>query len=109
MEVNKINDLKSIEEDDPNKIRIALRELKHPEIDLDLVELGMIGKIKEKNNKVYVELKLPFKKIPIKQMLMEQIEEKLSDRIVEVKPCLMREDDKAAFMILARKHWKNEK
>lgn len=107
--MNKINDLKSMEEDDPDEIRKALRELKHPEINMDLVELGMIGKIKEKDNKVLIELKLPFRKIPIKRTLIEQIQEKLSDHDVEVKPCLMRKDDKAEFMILAQKHWKNEK
>ncbi|MEA3560122.1 MAG: iron-sulfur cluster assembly protein [Candidatus Thermoplasmatota archaeon] len=88
-----------------NEIKEILKELKHPEINLDLVELGMIGRIREKENKVIIELKLPFLNIPIKQMLIDQIKDQLSDRVVEVTPCLMNNEDKSNFFILSRKHW----
>lgn len=88
-----------------NEIKELLKELKHPEIDLDLVELGIIGRIKEKDSKITIELKLPFLNIPIKQMLIDQIKGKLSHRVVEVKPCLMNDEDKSEFFILAKKNW----
>ncbi len=94
-----------IKGDNLENIKKSLKELKHPEIDLDLVELGMIGHIAEIEGKVSVELKLPFPNIPIKQMLIDQIKGKLSDYNVEVKPCRMGNEDKANFFILAKKHW----
>lgn len=88
-----------------NELKNLLKEIKHPEINMDLVGLGMIGRVKEEDNKVTVELKLPFLNIPIKQMLINQIRGKLDGRVVNVKPCLMSNEDKAEFFVLARKHW----
>lgn len=87
------------------EIKKILTELKHPEIDLDLVKLGMIGRIEEVDEKVLIELKLPFLNIPIKQALIDQIKGVLSDRTVEVKPCIMGNEAKAEFFVLAKRHW----
>lgn len=88
-----------------NEIKEILKGLKHPEISLDLVELGMIGRIEEVDEKVQIELKLPFQNIPIKQALIDQIKGVLSDRTVDVRPCIMGNEDKAEFFVLAKKYW----
>jgi len=82
-----------------------LKQIKHPGIDLDIVELGMIGKIREGSGKVIIEFRLPFRGIPKKQMIMDQIKEILNDRVVEVKPCLMNREHKARFIELAQENW----
>jgi len=89
----------------PNEIRDLLRQIKHPEMDLDIVELGMIGRIQDGPVKVTIELRLPFRGIPMKRTIMDRIEDILSDRVVEIKTCLMNKEHKSRFFILAGEHW----
>jgi len=86
------------------KIRDLLNEIKHPEINKSLVELGMIGQIQQ-NDKLVVELKLPMEGIPIKEMLANLIKDKLSDFDVKVTFSVMNETEKQKFFELARKNW----
>ena len=86
------------------KIRDLLNEIKHPEINKSLVELGMIGQIHQ-NDKLVVELKLPTEGIPIKEMLANLIKDKLSDFDVKVTFSVMNETEKQKFFELARKNW----
>ena len=83
-----------------------LSKVKHPEINSSLVELGMIGEIKEESNKISVELKLPFKEIPIREILENLIKEALKDKgKVEVFVSLMSDEEKMKFLELARRNW----
>jgi len=93
------------ERSDPGNIKEILRQIKHPEMDLDIVDLGMIGKIRDHPDKITIVLRLPFRRIPMKRAIMERIENILSDRVVEVKTCLMNKDQKSRFFILAGEHW----
>jgi|GEM_PF-111330 len=90
------------------KILNSLKLLKHPEINLSLVELGMIGEIKDSSQEketFLIKLKLPFLEIPIKQALINSIKENLKDYKIEVECVLMSEEEKKTFLELARKNW----
>ena len=87
-----------------------LSELMHPEIDNDLVELGMIGDVKVRYPVVSLTLMLPFQKIPIKYDLMDMIKESLYDLDghidINIKTDTMSEAEKENFLKLAREGWK---
>ena len=87
------------------EIRNLLNEVKHPEINNSLVELQMIGDIKEEDDKVTVELKLPIPGIPIKQMLIDLIKNKLEGKVVEVKTSVMSQEERDKFFELSRQNW----
>ncbi len=80
----------------------ALRGVIHPEIERNLVELGMVGDVDIEDEKVTLALKLPFMNVPIKDDLMRAVEEavvKLDDILqVEVKLTEMSQQERAAFM-----------
>jgi len=86
-------------------IRKLMRQIKHPEMDLDIVELGMIGRVREEGNKVHIELKLPFRGVPKKRMIIDRIENILGERDVEVRTVLMNRKHKAEFYELAGRNW----
>ncbi len=86
-------------------IEKKLNQLKHPEINQSLWQLGMIGEIKNKKEKWIIELKIPFPHVPIKQLLINSIQETLSDYIIEVKISVMNEKEKERFLVLARENW----
>lgn len=94
-----------VEKSEPERVKEMLRQIKHPEMDLDIVELGMIGNIRYDPEKTTIVLRLPFRKIPMKRAIMTRIEEILSDRVVEIKTCLMSKDQKSRFFILAGENW----
>ena len=90
------------------KIKSALAELKHPEINMSLMDLGMIGKITSKGNEAEVTLKVPVAGIPILQMLIDMIKEKVNSKLkiyVEVNVEVMNESEKERFMKLAQENW----
>jgi Mrp family chromosome partitioning ATPase len=83
----------------------ALRQVKHPEIKRNLVELGMIKDVVVKDGRVTLTLMLPFKEIPIKEDLVRSVREavaaldpdlKVSPRVAE-----MSQIERAAFMAAA--------
>jgi len=82
-----------------------LKELMHPEINNSLLELGMIGRVDEKG--MTVELKLPVPDVPIKDMLIDMIRERLQKRgfDVSVETTVMTYDERERFMALANKNW----
>ncbi|MFO8051831.1 MAG: iron-sulfur cluster assembly protein [Thermoplasmatota archaeon] len=86
-------------------IKKRLKQIKHPEMDLDIVELGMIGKVRENDEKVTIQLRLPFRRVPMKREIMDRIREALGDRVVEIKPYLMNRKHKAEFFELAGENW----
>ena len=57
----------------------ALSEVMHPEIDYRLVDLGMIKDVVCEEDKVGLTLKFPFLEIPIKEDLIQSINEALAD------------------------------
>jgi len=86
-------------------IRDLLDEVKHPEINNSLVELQMVGDIKEEDDKIIIELKLPVPEIPIKQMLIDLIKNKLKDKVVDIKTSVMNPEERDKFFELSRQNW----
>jgi Mrp family chromosome partitioning ATPase len=79
-----------------------LRQVMHPEIKRNLVELGMIKDVTIQDGCVTVTLALPFKEIPVKDGLVRGVQEAVkkldSSYQVEVKLVEMSQQERAAFM-----------
>ena len=88
------------------KIIKTLSKIKHPEINSDLVALGMIGKIKNQGESLEVEIKVPFQEIPIKPLLEDLAKKGLKDQgKVSVFFSTMSVLERTNFMQLARENW----
>ena len=87
------------------EVKSLLNQVKHPEINNSLVELGMIGEVQQEGDVVIVELKLPMLGVPIKGLLVELIKGGLKDFEVEVRPSLMSDEERASFFELAHANW----
>ncbi|MCD6477672.1 MAG: DUF59 domain-containing protein [Candidatus Aenigmarchaeota archaeon] len=84
-----------------------LSEVKHPEINASLVELGMIGNIEDVGDKLIIELKLPFPGVPILGMLTDLIVSSLKKNGMEaeVKTGVMSDDERNQFMRIENEKW----
>jgi Mrp family chromosome partitioning ATPase len=80
----------------------ALRQVMHPEMERDLVDLGMIREIALQDARATVTLALPFIDVPIKEDLVRAIQEAVSQAKaglqVQVEPIEMSQKERAAFM-----------
>lgn len=86
----------------------ALSTIKHPEIThRDLVDLDMIPTVSIEADHVVVELALPFKNVPIKQDLIDSIQDVVSsmegDPNVQVELSEMGEEQRNQFFAIAAK------
>jgi len=89
------------------EIHQAVAKVRHPEIDRTLVELGMIKDIAVGDDKVILSMALPFLGVPIKDYLVNSVQEvvtKLGVQI-EVKLTEMNKEERDAFMAMAREGW----
>lgn len=86
-----------------------LLETIHPEINNNLINLGMIKDIKIQEKNVSLHLVLPFLNIPIKEYLVELIEENIRklDRNLEIKIDIieMNNEERENFMKIAKEGW----
>lgn len=86
----------------------VLMQVMHPEINHNLVDLGIIKNIVG-NNKVVLTLKLPFMYVLIKEDLIRSIKEAITklnvDVKVEIKIAEMNQKERARFMSMARGAW----
>ena len=87
------------------QIREKLKQIKHPNIDLDIVQLGMIGEITERDGDMTILLRVPFRRIPIKRAIIRNIKVILNNKDVKVRTCLMNKEQKARFFELAGENW----
>ncbi|MFO7743309.1 MAG: Mrp/NBP35 family ATP-binding protein [Anaerolineae bacterium] len=80
----------------------ALRGVIHPEMDRDVVTLGMIKDVTRKDSGVRITLALPFKEIPIREDLVQSVRGAVtaldSDLDVAVDVVEMSQEERAAFM-----------
>ncbi|MFQ6100949.1 MAG: Mrp/NBP35 family ATP-binding protein [Anaerolineae bacterium] len=80
----------------------VLRQVMHPEIKRNLVELGMIKDVSVEDKKVTLTLALPFAEIPIKDDLVRMVKEAVAklDATLQVEVGLteMSQKERAAFM-----------
>jgi len=87
------------------QIAAALRAVMHPELNRNLVELGMVRDARVRDGTVSVTLALPFKEIPVKDELVRSVREALAklDPALEVEVDIieMSQQERAAFMAAA--------
>jgi len=87
---------------DKQQLIEALRGVQHPEMNRDLVSLGMIKSVDLDGDDVLVTLALPFKEIPIADDLVRSIRGALADLDaeldVDVESVEMTQKQRAAFM-----------
>jgi Mrp family chromosome partitioning ATPase len=80
----------------------ALRQVMHPEVERDLVELRMIQDVAVRDGKAVVTLALPFLDVPIKEDLIRSIQQAVLEENaslqVQVAPVAMNQKERAAFM-----------
>jgi Mrp family chromosome partitioning ATPase len=83
----------------------ALRGVMHPEMERNLVDLGMVKDASVKDKTLVVTLALPFMEIPIKDDLVSRVREAVSKldagREVTVKLVEMSQQERAVFMTAA--------
>jgi Mrp family chromosome partitioning ATPase len=83
----------------------ALRQVMHPEMKRNLVELDMIKDVVVEDDSVTLTLMLPFKQVPIKEDLVRSVRDAVqgmdSGLAVEVKLAEMSQQERAAFMAAA--------
>lgn len=86
-----------------------LAGVKHPAIDLSLLELGMLRNIVIDGNKISVEFVFPFPNIPIKEVLFASVREPLEAMglTVSFTESLMTQDEVQRFLALETENWKN--
>jgi len=88
------------------EVEEALKGVKHPELNRDLVTLGMIRDIEVDNKRVKFTLVLPFANVPIKKQLVNQaraaVEALPEVEQVTIKSAAMTQKERARFMSLSR-------
>ena len=99
--------MKKVLQDQTKKV---LSEVMHPEINYNLVDLGMINDVVIEGNKVSLTLKLPLLEVPIKDYLIQITKEALinlqEDLEGEVKLDQMSQQERDKFMKKAKEEWK---
>ena len=86
----------------------VVESVKHPAIDLSLVELGMIRNINVENDMVTMEFVFPFPNIPIKEMLFSSVRNPLENMgfSVSFTESLMTQEEVQRFLSLETANWK---
>lgn len=103
---------KNITEED---VYQAVAQVKHPEIDCSLNELGMIKDITVKDKSVTVTLALPMLGIPVSiiDYLVDSLRETVTQLGLglkfEVKLTEMNQEERQTFFAMARERWKGWK
>jgi len=89
-------------------IQDAIAQVKHPEIDRTLVELGIVKKISININKVTIIMAFPFLNIPIGDYLINSVREPIEKlgAEVEVKTTVMNQEELQRFLTMEQKGWK---
>jgi len=98
---------KSISAEDVHQ---AIKQVMHPEINLTLVELGMVKDIALKDDKVTLTLVLPFLAIPvsIKDYLVNSLHQAVTrlGMKIEVTVAEMNQEERLAFLAMEQENWK---
>ncbi|MFP4012310.1 MAG: P-loop NTPase [Spirochaetaceae bacterium] len=84
----------------------VLRGVMHPELDRDLVDLGMIERAEKRDGRIIVTVAVPFKEIPIRDELVNRVRRALKEAYreqdAEVTLVEMSQQARAAFMAAAQ-------
>lgn len=89
------------------EVRQALAEVKYPEIDRTLVELGMIRDVAVEGNRVMLTMAMPFPGISIKGLLVQSVREAVAKLGVEVEVKLtdVTQKERDTLLVMARQGW----
>jgi len=94
----------------PKELQLAISTVKHPAIDLSLVELGILKSImlNSEENTLFAIFAFPFPNIPIANALIDSILNPVTDLGFDFKHevVLMTEDEKNRFLELEKSAWK---
>ena len=88
------------------KTKRVLKKAVHPELNKNLIELGMIRNIKIEKNKIIIDLVLPFLHVPIKEQLVETIKKTIKknfDITPKIKIKEMNQKEKKKFGEIVKK------
>ncbi|MDP8214750.1 MAG: iron-sulfur cluster assembly protein [Candidatus Euphemobacter frigidus] len=90
------------------EVRKALDQVKHPAIDLTLVELGIVKEVSVIGNSVTITLAFPSAGIPIENRLINSVREPVEELggEVEVKTTLMNPEEVQKFLAMEQEAWK---
>jgi len=97
-------------EDGAEKKRVEeiLAGIKHPSINLSLIDLGIIKNFDVQEDKAKVVFAFPFLNIPIKEQIIESVKIPL-ERVglkVEVEITVMSQEELEKFLSLEQANWK---
>jgi metal-sulfur cluster biosynthetic enzyme len=90
------------------EIRTVLMQVKHPAIDCNLVDLGIVKNLKVKGDIVCVTIAFPFPNIPIKEYLIQSVKipiEKLGAQ-VEMEETVMNQEELQEFLAMEKENWR---
>ena len=85
-----------------------IEKVKHPMIDKNLIELGIINHVEIRNKQLHILFSFPFPNIPIKDALINSIKSKLEENnfIVNIKTTVMDDEQRKKFLQLESEAWK---
>jgi len=88
----------------------VLSRVMYPEISFSLVDLGMVGDIVCREDKVELTLKLPFPDVPIKDLLIRDVKQALTglnqNVSVRINAKQMSRQERDTFVKMAKEGWK---
>jgi len=90
------------------QVREILLEVKHPAIDLSLLELGIVKSFTVEDGRVKVLMAFPFANIPVKDILEGSVKRALDESGIEVEidNTVMGEEELKNFLALEQANWK---
>ena len=85
-----------------------ISDVKHPAIDYSLIDLGIVKNIRVEDDKVKITFSLPFPQVPIKDMLMNSIDQTLQSSGVNADYdfTVMDEKERTKFLRMEQEAWK---
>ena len=89
------------------EVHVVVGQVKHPVIDLSLVELGIVRDIEIEGNQVMLTFAFPFPNIPIRDRLIKSVRDPLEKMgaSLEVKETVMDQEQLVRFLALEKENW----
>jgi len=90
------------------KVEKVLTGVKHPVINLSLVDLGIIKDFNIQKGKVKVIFAFPFPNIPIKEQIIKSVR-KAVEKVgleIEIETTIMSQEEMQKFLSLEQENWK---
>lgn len=90
------------------ELREAIGMVMHPAINFPLIKLGIIREYRIEEKNVFVTFALPFPNIPIKDMLVNSVEEPINSLgySMEFTIDMMTDNERENFLTLENSGWK---